>query len=183
VSRRVSGRRFARALFDVARAEGLDLERVQTELAGVVALVSGHETLARVLGSPAIPAARKRAIVEELLARSPVSTPLARTLLLLAERDRLVLLPELAEAYDERLLDHQQVVRAAVTAAAPLPPDRAEALRGALARATGRDVRLAVRVDPDLLGGAVARIGSTVYDGSVVTQLERLKARLETAEV
>lgn len=181
--RRASARRFARALFDVARSEGHDLEQIRAELSAVAALVAGSEPLARVLGSPAIPAARKRAVVEQLLARSPVSAPLARTLLLLADRNRLALLADLAEAYHERLLDHQQVVRAEITTAVPLPPDRASALQEGLARASGREVRLDVRVDPDLVGGAVARIGSTVYDGSLVTRLERLKHRLTSVEI
>jgi F-type H+-transporting ATPase subunit delta len=183
MSSRASARRFARALFDVARGEGQDLDVIQRELSGLVALVTANAQLARVLGSPAIPAARKRGVVEELLARSPVSTPLARLLLLLADRDRLALLPDLAEAFHERLLDHQQVVRAEITTAAPLAGDRTAALRAGLARATNREVRLDVRVDPALVGGAVARIGSTVYDGSLVTQLERLKHRLAAAEV
>ncbi len=183
MSSRASAKRFARALFDVARAEGHDLEGIGAELSAVASLVASSEPLARVLGSPAVPAARKRAVMDQLLARSPVRTPLARTLLLLADRDRLMLLPELAETYQERLLDHQQVVRAEITTAAPLTPDRAAALQSGLARATGRGVRLDIRVDPALLGGAVARIGSTVYDGSIVTQLERLKNRLVAAEV
>jgi F-type H+-transporting ATPase subunit delta len=183
MSSRASARRFARALFDVARSEGQDLERIEGELSGLAGLVAASEPLARVLGSPAIPAGRKRGVMEQLLARSPVSTPLARLLMLLADRDRLTLLPELAAAFHERLLDHQQVVRAEITTAAPLGSERAAALQAGLARATGRAVRLDVRVDPALVGGAVARIGSTVYDGSLVTQLERLKHRLVAAEV
>ena len=79
-------------------------------------------------------------------------------------------------------MDHQQVVRAEVTTAVALPPDRVAALQQGLAAATGRQVQLEVRVDPSIVGGAVARIGSTVYDGSVTTQLEKLKQRLIEAE-
>ena len=95
--------------------------------------------------------------------------------MLLAERDRLVLLPDLLAAYRERLLDHQQVVRAEVTTATPIGPERAKAIEQGLARVTGRTVRLGTRVDPSIIGGVVARIGDTIYDGSVTRQLELMK--------
>jgi F-type H+-transporting ATPase subunit delta len=98
--------------------------------------------------------------------------------LLLAERDRLALLPGIRDAFEARLMDYQHVVRAQVTTAAALPADQVAAIREGLKRATGRDVQLEARVDPEIIGGAVARIGSTVYDGSVTRQLERLRASL-----
>jgi len=179
---RASATRYARALFDVGLAERQDLEQIDRDLAGVVALIAGNEGLARALSHPAIPAARKRGVIGELLSRSPVNATLSRLLLLLADRDRLALLPDLAEAFRGRLLDHQQVVRAEVTTAVELPADRVAALQQGLAAATGRDVRLAVRIDPSIVGGAVTKIGSTVYDGSVITQLARLKQQLTEAE-
>jgi F-type H+-transporting ATPase subunit delta len=182
VTSRAAATRYARALFDVALAERQDLASIDRELTGVVTLVRGNEALLRALTHPAIPASRKRAVIEQLLSLSPVSPILSRILLLLADRDRLVLLPELAEAYRSRVMDHQQVVRATVTTAVALPPDRVSALEQGLAAATGRQVQLKVDVDPSIIGGAVARIGSTVYDGSITTQLERLKQRLVESE-
>jgi F-type H+-transporting ATPase subunit delta len=175
---RAAANRYARALFDVAVAERLDLEQVDRELAGVVALVTANEPLQRVLSTPAFPAARKRAVVEQLLSLSPVNPVLSRVLLLLADRDRLVLLPELAEAYRSRLRDHRQIVRAEVTTAMTLPADRVAALQQGLAQATGRGVELDVRVNPSIVGGAIAQVGSTVFDGSVTTQLRKLKEQL-----
>jgi F-type H+-transporting ATPase subunit delta len=75
-------------------------------------------------------------------------------------------------------MDHRRVVRAELSTAVEIPGDRVEELRSGLARATGRDVQIETRVDPALIGGAVARIGSTVYDGSVTTQLRKLKQSL-----
>ena len=179
---RAAALRYARALFDVGLAERVDLERIERELSAFAALVAGNAPLQRALSHRAIPAARKRAVMQDLLARSPLSPVLSRILLLLADRDRLVLLPELAAAYQSRLMDHQQVVRAQVTTAAALPPDRVSALQQGLARATGRQVQLETRVDPAIVGGAVTRIGSTVYDGSITTQLEKLKQQLVESE-
>jgi F-type H+-transporting ATPase subunit delta len=180
---RTAARRYARAIFDVARGERIDLEAIDRDLSGFAALVAGHEALQRAMTNPAIPAGRKRAVVEQLLQVGPVAPIVSRVLLLLADRDRLALLPDLVDAYRERLMDHQQVVRAEVTTAVPLPDDRMSALRDGLARATGRRVLLDVRVDPSIVGGAVARIGSTVYDGSVTMQLEKMKERLIGADV
>ena len=107
-----------------------------------------------------------------------VATPVAKLLLLLAERDRLVLLPDLVAVYRERLMDHLQIVRAEVTTAVPLPQDRAAQLEQRLAEVTGRRVTMTTKVDPSLIGGVVTRIGSTVYDGSVATQLQTMKQKL-----
>ena len=179
---RAAATRYARALFDVGLAERQDLNQIEQELSGTASLVSSNEGLQRALTHPAVPAARKRAVVQELLARSPLNAILGRTLLLLADKDRLTLLPQLAEAYRSRLMDHQQVVRAQVTTAMALPADRVAALKQGLADATGRQVQLEVRVDPAIVGGAVTRIGSTVYDGSITTQLAKLQQKLAAAE-
>jgi F-type H+-transporting ATPase subunit delta len=179
---RASATRYARAVFDVALAERQDPVQIDRELTDLAALLRDNLALQRALSHPAIPASRKRAVLEQLLSLSPVHPILSRVLLLLADRDRLVLLPDLAEAYRSRLMDHQQIVRARVTTAVALPADRVSALEQGLVEATGRQVQLQVDVDPAILGGAVARIGSTVYDGSITTQLEKLKQRLVESE-
>ena len=171
--------RYARALLDVASREpSTDLDAVERDLAAFANLFTEHPSLATVLLNPAVPAKRKQAAVAELTARAEVAPVLAKLLSLIAERDRLVLLPDLVVAYRERLLDHQHVVRAEVTTAVPLDADRAEALEQRLSRVTGRTVRLAMKIDPAIIGGVVARIGSTVYDGSVTRQLQKMKERL-----
>ena len=178
---RAAGTRYARALFDVALKEA-DIEQAGRDLAGFAELVAGNDALKRVLSNPAIPAARKRAVVEQLLATAGnVSPVVVKLLTLLADRDRLVLLPDIAAAYRNRLMDHAKVIRAEVVTAVPLPQDRVEALQRGLAGATGRDVQLETRVDPSIIGGAITRIGSTVYDGSITRQLEKMKAALTTA--
>ena len=182
---RAAAGRYARALFDVALKERVDLRAVAGDLDALTALVNAHGDLKRALSNPAIPAARKRSVVEALLARAPLGPLVARTVMLLADRDRLVLLDDVSAAFRERLMEHEQVVRAEVTTAIELPADRVAALQQGIARATGRpaqQVQLVTRVDPSILGGAVTRIGSTVYDGSITTQLQRLRRRLADVE-
>jgi F-type H+-transporting ATPase subunit delta len=179
VTARGSAGRFARALFDVALKENADLDAIQRQLSGLKAVVGSHEALQRVLMNPSVPAAKKRAVIDALFDLGGRPHPiLAKLLVLLADSDRLALLPDLAEAFERRLLDHRRVVRAELATAVEIPADRVAELQAGLARATGRDVEIEARVDPSLIGGAVARIGSTVYDGSVTTQLRKLKQSL-----
>ena len=171
--------RYARALFDISLAEGKDLLQTRRDLSDFARLVAGSEPLVRTLTNPAIPALRKRGVVEQLIARAGSLQPVVvKLLLLLAERDRFAILPEVAQAFDERVMDHQKVIKAEIVSAIALSADSVTALTDGLKRATGRDVQMETRVDSTLIGGAVARIGGTVYDGSVTRRLERMKETL-----
>jgi F-type H+-transporting ATPase subunit delta len=176
VSRRAAGR-YALSLLDVAVSEG-DPEQVAGELAGFVALMHESAELRRVLTNPGIPAARKRPLAQAIAERSGVSSPVAKLLVMLAGRNALSLAGEILHVYRESLLERQQTVRAEVITAAPLGAGHREALEKGLSRATGKRIALDLKVDPAIIGGIVTRIGSTVYDGSVVRQLERIKERL-----
>lgn len=173
-----AARRYARALFDVALKES-EVDRVDSDLQQFAGLVAQHDVLAHTLTNPAVPAAKKRAVVQALIERAATLPPvLAKLILLLADRDRLVLLSDVAAAYRERLQEHQKVIRGEVVTAIPLPGDRVRALEQGLGHAIGRTVVLEPRVDPSIIGGVITRIGSTVYDGSVTTQLQRMKQAL-----
>ncbi len=179
MTNRGAATRYARALFDTVLAEGLDLQQTQTDLGEFARLVAGNDALQRVLTNPAIPVARKRAVIEQThRPRASLQPVVAKLLLMLAERDRLVILPDVADVFDARLMEHQNVVRASIVTAVALPTDRVSALAAGLTRATGRNVLVDTQVDPAIIGGAVARIGGTVYDGSITRQLERIRETL-----
>lgn len=178
MTNRASAARYARALLDVTRAEGADFDAVERDLASFVSLVDRDAALRRVLVTPAVPAPRKKALVSELLARAPLLPQVSKLLVMLADRDRLAILPDILDQLRQRLLDLRHVVRAEVTTAAPLEGERIDALSAALGALTGRQVAMTTRVDPDLIGGVVTRIGSVVYDGSVKRHLERMKVAL-----
>lgn len=171
--------RYARAILDVAVKEQAGLDSIADDLASFVDLFAQNPALEKVMLNPAVPVPRKRAAMVDLTDRAQASPIVSKLLVLLAERDRLVLLPDLLVAYRERLLDHQQVVRAEVTTATPIDANRAQAIERGLARVTGRAVRIGTRTDPSIIGGVVARIGDTIYDGSVTMQLQRLRKTLE----
>ncbi len=178
MSTRASAARYARALLEVVIQEG-DPERVEQELSAVADLYVGNPELQKTLTSSAVPVAAKRGIVEALVSRAQPSPVLGKLMLMLADRNRLALLPELAAVYRERLMEHRQMVRAEVTTAVPLRPDQMTQFEQRLAAATGRHVTMTTSVDPSLIGGAVVRVGSTVYDGSIATQLAKMRERLE----
>ncbi|MCX6550859.1 MAG: ATP synthase F1 subunit delta [Acidobacteria bacterium] len=180
MTQRTSANRYARALLDVAIAES-DPVLIEQQLAGAAEVFTGHADLWRVMTNPSVPAPKKRAIVDALVLKLDLSPVVRKTLQLLATRDRLVLLPDLLDAYRSRLLDHQKVVRAQVTSAVTIPADRVAALGTELATLTGRKVVMTSAINPDLIGGVVTQIGSTVYDGSIKRQLEKMRERLEQA--
>jgi F-type H+-transporting ATPase subunit delta len=177
---RMSALRYARALLDVALAEA-DPAEVERHLAAASELFTGHAGLWKVMTNPAVPAPKKRAVVDAILPQLGIAPVVEKTLQMLASRDRLALLPDIVEAYSDRLMDHQKVVRASVTSAAPLPADRVKKLEHELAGLTGRRVVMSAAVDPAIVGGVVTRIGSTVWDGSVRRQLEKIRERLAGA--
>ncbi len=179
-----AARRYARALFDVVLKEGKDagndasVKRVQDEIQQLADLFT-RVPLAQVFGNPAIPVTKKKGLAKALVDRAgAVTPPLAKLILILAEKDRLTLLPGIARAYSERVMDHLKIVRGDVTTAIPIAPEKLRLIEDGLAKASGRQVMLVARVDPSIIGGVVTRLGSTVYDGSVTTQLQKMKQSL-----
>jgi len=172
--------RYARALFDVVLKEGGDaqVEKAQGEIQQFAELFA-NEALAHVFRNPAIPVSKKKALAGALVERAgQVTPPLAKLIVILAEKDRLTLLPGIARTYVDRVMDHLKIVRGEVTTAIPLASETLRVLEQGLAKATGRKVVLEARVDPAIIGGVVTRLGSTVYDGSVTTQLLKMKQSL-----
>jgi F-type H+-transporting ATPase subunit delta len=177
VSLRTSARRYAKALFDVAIAES-DPAVVERDLASLLDAMQSHPEFRRVLTAPGIPHSARVGLMQAYAQRAGAQPPVAKLLALLAERGRLALLPDLIAVYRERLLEHAHIVRAVVTSASPLSPNYLRRVEQRLGELTGKTVQLDARVDESLVGGLVTRIGSTVYDGSVRTQLSKMKQQL-----
>lgn len=177
MSNRASASRYAKALFEVAIAEG-GLDQIDQALGSFASLMQANDELRTTLLNPSIPASAKRGIVSQVLAPLAPPAPLLKVLALLADRDRLELVPALAETYRDRVMEHQRIVQAEIVTADELDEARVTQLQAKLAEVTGQTVRLSRRVDPAILGGMVARIGSTVFDGSIATQLAKLRHQL-----
>lgn len=179
MTNRTAATRYARALLDVAQREHADPTVIEGQLASLATLFNEHEGLRKSLLNPAVPKPRKRAVVAEIIGKVGVLPIVSKTLLLMADNDRLALIPDVAEAVSQRLLEVKNIVRAEVTTASALPAERLADIQRSLATATGCTVDVTAKVDPSIVGGMIARVGSTVFDGSVVNHLQRLRQRLD----
>lgn len=170
-------RRYARALFDLG-VERQSFEALGRELRDFADLVTGTPELRQALDNPMFRPAEKRAIIEQILPRVAPS-PLSRSfVLLLLERGRIGVLPRIARAYDDLVDARLGRVRATVVSARPLDPATAEDIRRSIERRTGKQVIMTKAVDPSLMGGAVARVGGLIFDGSLRARLEVVRSRM-----
>ena len=167
---------YAKALFEIARAEG-SLDEVEDELFRFARSYESSDALRNALTNDMIPASRRQAIVEDLLGGKATSTTVQLVSMVVGSgrgRD----LPAIIDILVQRASSSKNLEVAEVRSAVELTPDQQDRLRAALANATGKQVNLKVVVDPSVLGGLVATVGDTVIDGTVRTRLDQLKARL-----
>lgn len=170
-------RRYAIALADVVIERGEAVE-VQKELLQWGEMVDSNPLLKTVFSNPTVPYEQKRKVLQELIKRTRVRETTANFLQVLLRNQRLAELSEVNKRFGLILDERSGVVAADVTTARPVAPASIEALREKLASVSGRKVRLNFATDADLIGGMVARIGSTVYDGSIRNQLHEMELKL-----
>jgi len=167
---------YARALFEVARAEGT-LDEVEDELFRFARSYESSDELRNALTDDAIPPSKRQAIVEDLLGGK--ATPSTVQLIsMVVGSGRSGDLPAIIDRMVERAAGAKDLAVAEVRTAVALTDDQQGRLRAALANATGKAVSLKTVVDPSVLGGIRATVGDTVIDGSVRTHLDQLKSRL-----
>jgi len=172
--------RYAKALADAVLAPGSKTEapRALAELQGFERLLESSPDLRNVLLSPAVPMSRKRAVVDRFGQLMSLSPLVRNFLFVVVDRRRADLLGEMAAAFEAALDERTGIARVEVRSAAPLSERQRSVLQDELSRLADKPVRCDFSVDAALIGGVVARIGSTVYDGSVRSQLEELRERL-----
>ena len=168
-------RRYATALAEVAIERHEEAE-VQQEIDAWALLIDGNPQLREVFSNPTVPYDQKRNVLEELIDRTKIRETTASFLRVLLKNQRLSQLKYVAERFGQVLDDRRGVVAANVTTARPLPDELATALREAMSSVAGRTVRLSFTTDEGIIGGVVTQVGSTIFDGSVQGQLERLAA-------
>jgi F-type H+-transporting ATPase subunit delta len=169
--------RYAGALVEVA-LENKQADQVKKELAAFAAMIRESAELHAFLSNPSIARASKHAAIEKLVARMGASRTLRNYLFVIVDQRRAGLLPEIEQAFSALLDARQGITQAMVTSAADLTVKERAELDATLAKLTGRKVQAQFKTDPTLIGGAVVKIGSTIYDGSVRAQLDRLRARM-----
>ncbi|MBI1761095.1 MAG: ATP synthase F1 subunit delta [Acidobacteria bacterium] len=169
--------RYARALADVI-VERREVTEVAAELKQFAAMIEGHAQLREVFASPVVAPERKRAVLNELIARLKARQTVQNFLQLLLANNRLHQLMPMVQALEKELDARTNVVTAEIITARNINADEQKLLHDKLKALTGKDVRLHYKTDPDIIGGVVTRIGSKIYDGSIKNQLAQMKARL-----
>ncbi len=172
-----AARRYARALFALAK-ETENVPAVRRELEELALLLDENPALSRSLFRPLHPAAQRRGLLRAVCARAGTSPRLRNFYFFLIDQRRLVDFPAIRHEFDRLADDAAGRTRAEVVSATPLRDDQRDRLRRALSMRTGHQVELSEVVDPSLLGGVIARVGGLVFDGSLRTQLSRLRANL-----
>lgn len=173
--------RYASALVDVVTGpSGMDAAQAVRELYSFDGALESSVELRHALTSPAVAPARKRAVVGRLADKLGVSKIARNFLLVLTDHRRLAGLRQMTETFEALLDERLGFVRADLRSARELDERQKAALTAELSRLTGKKVRARFAVEPELIGGAVARIGSTIYDGSVRAQLDSLGRKLAT---
>jgi F-type H+-transporting ATPase subunit delta len=171
---------YAQALFDAARDAG-SVDPVGRELGDFVAALAASDSLRDVLADPQVDtSAKQRILVEITHGGQPLVT---NTLRLLLERGRFGLVAELREAYEALAATEADLVKVEVTSAVELTATAREKITKRVAEAAGRRVELATRVDPDIIGGLVLRVGDVIVDSSVQTRIHQLRRQMATAEL
>ncbi|MDH3593091.1 MAG: ATP synthase F1 subunit delta [Planctomycetota bacterium] len=169
--------RYARALAE-ALTDDATFARVAKQVRELADVVSGSKELRTALASPVVGVDAKGRAVAELATRAGADAGTLRFLKVLASRDRLALMPQVARAVEAELTKRSGVRAVELTTAHPLDAATKERIVAALETAARGKVEVEVKVDPDLLGGVVAKIGTTVFDASLRTRLAQLRSRL-----
>jgi F-type H+-transporting ATPase subunit delta len=171
-------RRYVDALYELAGEQDIR-ELIGTQLKEISELINREQDLKSILHNPGIKAVSKIAIFDELLKSISPHQVCASFIRLIIRKDRINLLTDMCTEYERLERERKGILMVEVTSARALDEATTDELRGKLESATGKMIELQLKENPDLIGGIVARIGSTVYDGSIDHQLALIQQRLE----
>lgn len=170
-------RRYAKAIFDIGSQQG-DLTKLGQDIRSLAKAMNESRELQSVLTNPAIRRSDRRRVVDGLLQSIGVQTASRNLVYILLEGERMANVPGISRALDEMIEAKAGRVTAEVTSAKPLDPSQLSQINAALEKLSGKKVSVTTRQDPELLGGVIAKVGDTVYDGSLRTQLRTLRDEL-----
>jgi len=171
---------YARAFADVVFSAHLDAARAAGGLRQIAALVEQIAGLRRVWENPAVPAEQKRKLLDAIVQRDGIDRPVRNLIAVLIDHRRLNFLARIVEQFEKELDRRMGLADAQISSARELGDAEKHTLESEIAKLTGKRVRAQYGLDSSLLGGAVVRIGSTIYDGSVKGQLEKIKEAISS---
>ena len=171
---------YARAFADVVMkaSNRLDCDHVLRELYGMETLLRQSDQLRRVMENPSIPGDRKRAVLDAIAAKLGTTRQVRNFIAVLTDHRRLPLFSEILKQLEQELNDRQGFAEAQVSSARKLSDPEKQMLEAEITKMTGKKVRARYEQDETLLGGAIVQVGSTIYDGSVKGQLEKMREQL-----
>jgi F-type H+-transporting ATPase subunit delta len=169
---------YARAFADAVMDKRMDPAKTLAEAQQISALVKGNKTLREVWETPSIPAGQKRSVLDAIVKRAGISQVVRNFVAVLIDKRRMKFLGEIVEQFAQELNQRLGFAEAEITTTRELNADERSALESDLAKVTGKKIRARYDRDGSILGGAIARVGSTVYDGSVKGQLEKIREQL-----
>ncbi len=173
-------KRYARAFFDIAGEDKL-YEKYYEELSGFAGIVQRDKNLREFLANPIFEQTEKKAVVEAIIQKIAMSEMTTNFLKLLVDKKRIGLLAEIADYYRELMDEVLKRVRVSVKTAFPLPVSVTEEIKQGLEQMTGKQTEVTIEEDQSLMGGIVIRVGDTLYDGSIKTQLSNIRNLLGEA--
>lgn len=173
--------RYAKALVDVVIEQKIDPSTALQQIHDMVATAKGSAELRMVWESPAVSSDRKRAVLDGIAAEAGLLKPIRNFFAVLIDHGRIPMMEQIARQFETELNSQLGFVEAGISSSRQLSADEQRALEAQVEKLTGKKVRARYLTDPALLGGAVVRIGSTIYDGSVRGQLQRLKEQLASS--
>lgn len=171
--------RYAKALVDVVTSHPeLNSADVLRGLRSVQELIESSEDLENALASPAVASSQKRAVIRRLMEPMGLIDQVRNFVYVVIDHRRAPVFPEIVDAFEELMDEQLGIVSADIRSAQELTDSQRASLEAQVSRLAGKQAKLKYSLDPALIAGVVARVGSTVYDGSVRGQLERLRTRL-----
>jgi F-type H+-transporting ATPase subunit delta len=170
--------RYARALVEVVLEQKIDPATAVRQVNAMVATVADNGQLRMVWESPAIPAEQKRKLLDAIAGQSGTLRPIRNFFAVLIDHGRIPMLAQIARQFETELNHQLGFVEADITSSRQLSAEERQGLESQVERMTGKKVRARYNTNSELLGGAMVRVGSTIYDGSVRGQLQKLREQL-----
>jgi F-type H+-transporting ATPase subunit delta len=174
------GNTYARAFVDVVLSAKLDANRAIAELHTLAGLLADSADLRRVWENPAIPAEQKRGLLDAIVQRDEISRPVRNLVAVLIDHRRVPFLKPIVQQVEKEINQRLGFAEAQITSVRELGDGEKRTLEAQIEKVTGRKVRAQYGQDASLLGGALVRVGSTVYDGSVKGQLEKIREAISS---
>ena len=171
---------YARAFADVVFSAHLDANRAVAGLRVIARLLAESADLRRVWENPAVPADQKRRLLDAIVQREGIDKPVRNLMAVLMDHRRVQFLPRIIEQLEKELDARMGFAEAQISSARELSEAEKRALEVEIEKTTGKKVRARYALDPSLLGGALVRVGSTIYDGSVKGQLEKIREAMSS---